>query len=127
MEHPFLMVISEDPWQSRLLKSLLQWSCHYLFKRLRPVAVGIQTPNLPHENGMVIHLYKHVHVLTLLELILDVLEKDYFLQRLQNEMFLKNRNEIITIKRFKKRIIVVYTHVFALMNFENSASPFSAC
>ena len=76
---------------------------------------------------MVLHLYKHVHVLTLLELILDVLEKDYILQRLQNEMFLKNRNEIITIKRFKKRIIVVYTHVFALMNFENSASPFSAC
>ena len=31
---PFIMVISEDPWHSHLLPSVLQWSCHYLFLRL---------------------------------------------------------------------------------------------
>ena len=40
--HPFLMVISEDPWQSHRLPRVLQWSCHYLFLRLISVAVGIQ-------------------------------------------------------------------------------------
>ena len=29
------------------LTPIHQWSCHYLFLRLRFVAVGIQTPNLP--------------------------------------------------------------------------------
>ena len=43
--HPFIMVISEDPWHSRLLPS--EWSCHYLFLRLSSVAAGIRTPNLP--------------------------------------------------------------------------------
>ena len=36
--HPFIMVISEDPWQSHLSRSVLQWSCHYLFLQLRYVA-----------------------------------------------------------------------------------------
>ena len=44
---PFIVVISEDPCHSHLLPSVSQWSCHYLFLRLRSVAAGIQTPNLP--------------------------------------------------------------------------------
>ena len=31
-----------------LLPSVCQWSCHYLFLRLRYVAAGIRTPNLSH-------------------------------------------------------------------------------
>ena len=46
--HPFIMVISEDPWHSHLLPSVWQWSCHYLFLRPRSVATGIRTPNLLH-------------------------------------------------------------------------------
>ena len=34
-EHPFRMVISEDPWHSHILPSVKQRSCHYLFLRLR--------------------------------------------------------------------------------------------
>ena len=45
--HLFIMVISEDPWHSHLMPSVWQWSCHYLFLRLRSVAAGIRTPNLP--------------------------------------------------------------------------------
>ena len=45
--HPFIMVISEDPWHSHLLPSVWQWSCHYLFLQLRSVLAGIRTPNLP--------------------------------------------------------------------------------
>ena len=45
--HPFSMVIFEDPWHSHLLLSVYQWSCHYLFLRIRSVAAGIRTPNLP--------------------------------------------------------------------------------
>ena len=46
--HPFIMVISEDPWHSsHLLPSVWQWSCHNLFLRLRSVAAGIRIPNLP--------------------------------------------------------------------------------
>ena len=41
---PFIMVISEDPWNSHLLPSVWQWSCHYLFLRLRSVATGDRTP-----------------------------------------------------------------------------------
>ena len=49
MGHPFIMVISEDPWHSHLLPSVWQWSCHYLvFFRLKFVAAGIPTPNHPH-------------------------------------------------------------------------------
>ena len=29
--HPFILVISEDPWHSHLLPSALQLRCHYLF------------------------------------------------------------------------------------------------
>ena len=29
--HPFIMVISEDPWHSHPIPSVWQWSCHYLF------------------------------------------------------------------------------------------------
>ena len=50
--YPFLMVISENPWHSYLLLSVLQWSCHYLFLRLRSIAAGIRTPNLPHARRM---------------------------------------------------------------------------
>ena len=32
--HPFIMVISEYPWHSRLISSVRQWSCHYLFLSL---------------------------------------------------------------------------------------------
>ena len=45
--HPFIMVISEDPWHSHLLPSVWQRSYHYLFLRLRSVAAGIRTYNLP--------------------------------------------------------------------------------
>ena len=34
MGHPFIMVISEDPWHSHLLQRVWQ-CCHYLFLRLR--------------------------------------------------------------------------------------------
>ena len=37
-------IISEDPWHSPLLPSVLQWSCHNLFLRLRSVATGDRTP-----------------------------------------------------------------------------------
>ena len=45
--HPFIMVISEDPWHSPLLSSLWQWSCHHLFLWVRSFAAGIRKPNLP--------------------------------------------------------------------------------
>ena len=48
--HPFIMAISADPWHSHLLPSVWQWSCHYLFIRLRSVASWIRTPNLPLAN-----------------------------------------------------------------------------
>ena len=35
--HLFITVISEDPWHSHLLLSIWQWSCHYLFLRVRSV------------------------------------------------------------------------------------------
>ena len=39
-EHPFIMVISEDPWHSHLLPSVYQWNCHFQFLRLMSVADG---------------------------------------------------------------------------------------
>ena len=45
--HPFIRVISEDSWYSHLLQSVWQWSYRYLFLRLRSVATGIRTSNLP--------------------------------------------------------------------------------
>ena len=47
MGHPFILVFSEDPWHSHLLPSVWQCSCCYLFERLRSVAAGIRTTNLP--------------------------------------------------------------------------------
>ena len=41
--HPFIMIISEDPWHLHLLPSVQQLNCHYLFLRLRSVATGIRT------------------------------------------------------------------------------------
>ena len=29
--HPFIRVISEDPWHSHFMLSVWQWSCHHLF------------------------------------------------------------------------------------------------
>ena len=43
--HPFTVVIPEDPWHSHLLPSVWQLSLPVL--RLRSVASGIRTPNLP--------------------------------------------------------------------------------
>ena len=40
----FIMVIFEAPWHSHLLPSVWQWSCHYLFLRLRSVATGDRNP-----------------------------------------------------------------------------------
>ena len=45
--HPFLIFISEDPWHSHLLPNVKQWACQCLHLRLRSVAAGIPTPNLP--------------------------------------------------------------------------------
>ena len=42
---PFIRVISEDAWHSHLLSSVWQWSCHYLFLRLRSVTTGDRTPS----------------------------------------------------------------------------------
>ena len=50
--HPFIMAISEDPWHSRLLPSVWQWSSHCLFSRLRSAAPGIRTPKLPFTGKM---------------------------------------------------------------------------
>ena len=46
--HPFIMVISEDPWHSHLLPSVWQWSCHYLFFRIRSVATGDRKSDIPY-------------------------------------------------------------------------------
>ena len=40
----FILVISKDPRHSHLLPSVWQWSCRYLFLRLRSVATGNRTP-----------------------------------------------------------------------------------
>ena len=48
MGHTFTMVISEDPWHSKLLLSVWQWSCHYLSSRLRSMAAGIWKTNPAH-------------------------------------------------------------------------------
>ena len=43
---PFIMVITEDPWQSHLLPSVWQWSCDYmyLFKGLGSVVTADRIP-----------------------------------------------------------------------------------
>ena len=43
--HTFIMVISEDLWHSYIMPIVWQWSCHYLFLRIRSVATWIRTPN----------------------------------------------------------------------------------
>ena len=43
----YIMIIPEYPWHSHLLTSVWQWICHYLYLRLRTIAAGIRTPNLP--------------------------------------------------------------------------------
>ena len=56
--HPFIMVISEDQWHSHLLPNVWQWSCHYLFLRLRSVEAGIRTHNLTHASlTLVTHVF----------------------------------------------------------------------
>ena len=47
---PFIMVISKDLWHSHLLQSIWQWSCHYLFLRLRSVSTEDWTP-ISHMRG----------------------------------------------------------------------------
>ena len=42
--HPFIMVISEDPWHSHLLPSVWKWSCRYLFLRLSLSRLGFEHP-----------------------------------------------------------------------------------
>ena len=42
------MVISENPWQSHLLKHFWHWSFHYLILWLRSVTAGIRTHNIQH-------------------------------------------------------------------------------
>ena len=39
--HPFIKVISEDPWHSHLMLSVWQWSCRYLN---RSVTAGFENP-----------------------------------------------------------------------------------
>ena len=51
-KHPFNMVISDNLWPSHLLPSVQQWSCPYLFYRLRSVAALIRTSNLPNASWM---------------------------------------------------------------------------
>ena len=47
MGHPFIIIVSEDPWHQHLLPSVYKWRCNYLFKQLRSVVAGIRTHNLP--------------------------------------------------------------------------------
>ena len=42
--HPFIMVISEDPWHSHLLPSYWQRSCHYLFYDWGLSRLGFEHP-----------------------------------------------------------------------------------
>ena len=42
ISQPFIMVISEDLWQSHLLPSIWHWSCHDLFQQLSSVPTGIK-------------------------------------------------------------------------------------
>ena len=45
--HPFIIL-----WPSHLLPSVWQWSCHYIYLRLRSVTAGIRTPNLLYARQM---------------------------------------------------------------------------
>ena len=46
--HPFIKVISEDPWHSPMLPSLWYWGCHYLFYDLGLSRLGFEHPTFPH-------------------------------------------------------------------------------
>ena len=43
-----LFKIFEDHDTHTVLQRISQWSCHYLFLRLRSVVIGIRTPNFLH-------------------------------------------------------------------------------
>ena len=49
------MVLSQDPWHSHLLRSVWQWSCHYLFLRLRSVPTGDRTPIFRMRDGLYLY------------------------------------------------------------------------
>ena len=42
--HPFIMVISEEPWDSYPMPSVWQWSCQYLFHDLGPLRLRFEHP-----------------------------------------------------------------------------------
>ena len=42
--HPFIMVISEDPWYSHPSLSVKQWSCHCLFDDFGVSRLGFEHP-----------------------------------------------------------------------------------
>ena len=42
--HPFVMVISKDPWHPHLLSCVWQWSCPYLFNDLDLTRLGLEHP-----------------------------------------------------------------------------------
>ena len=44
IEQPFIMFTFEDPWHSHIFPCGWQWSCNYLFLRLRSVVDGVRTP-----------------------------------------------------------------------------------
>ena len=46
--HPFITLISKDPWNSYLLPSVWQWSCSYPFLRLRFCFDRGSNLDLPH-------------------------------------------------------------------------------
>ena len=48
--HQFIKVISEDPWHSHLLQSVLLWSCHYLFLQIY-VCRGLDSKTQPSPYG----------------------------------------------------------------------------
>ena len=59
MGHRFIMVISEDPWHSHRLPSVLQWSClfYLFFYDLSMLRLGCKHPNfrLQGENSNPLH------------------------------------------------------------------------
>ena len=44
--HPFIMVISENPWHLHLLPSVLQWNCTYLIYDLGLSRQGFEHPTI---------------------------------------------------------------------------------
>ena len=56
------MYIFEDPWHSQMLPSVWQWSCHYLFLRLRSVATVILCKESATEHGSLIVEIPHINM-----------------------------------------------------------------